>query len=106
MFLGQGFQHFFVALSTADLLSATTIKSGFVSIDSRHSDSPACKRFTTNRPTAEKAPWLVGAGQKKLTPGNFQVQHGARLSQEFLNREGATCCSGCLRGQDLKYTLH
>src|SRR5579863_3021247 len=106
MFLGQGFQHLFVALSAADLLSAPTIKSRFVSIDSGHSYSPACKRCTNESSNCCKGSLVGRSGTEGTHSQKLSGQHGARLSKEFLNREGATCCSGCLRGQDLKYTLH
>ena len=45
-------------------------------------------------------------GLKDMTSRAFQVRHVTRLSENLLNREGATRCSGCLRGQDLQYTPH
>jgi len=83
MFLGQGFQHLFVALSAADLLSAPTIKSRFVSIDSGHSYSPACKRCTNESSNCCKASLVAGAEQKELTPRNFQVNTALAFQGNF-----------------------
>jgi hypothetical protein len=37
MLLGQGLQHFFIALAATDLLPAPPVESGFIAVDSRHS---------------------------------------------------------------------
>jgi hypothetical protein len=47
--LGQGLQHFFVALAAADLLPSPPVESGFVTVDSGHSQSPAFRLANVER---------------------------------------------------------
>jgi|SRR5580704_942473 hypothetical protein len=51
-------------------------------------------------------PEFILKSLRKLLENVYRIRRILRLSGEFLNREGATCWSGCLRGQDLQYTLH
>jgi hypothetical protein len=51
--LGQGFQHFFVALAAADLLPAPPVESSFIAVDSGH--------FSL------LLPWLVTPSLREIT---------------------------------------
>jgi hypothetical protein len=54
-----------------------------------------CDR-TANRPVSRGRPNLA-LGSGEAASEDSGIYHATRLSENSLNREGATCCYGCLR---------
>jgi hypothetical protein len=132
----QGLQHFFIALTAADLLPAPPVKSRFVAVDSRHLrllifvPATASRRFEILPHQDCAVPSITKVSVHKVYDGHGPANTHERAScaqsrylgfeklsefprfdtslafQGISQSRRRNVLLGCLRGQDLYYTLY